>query len=85
MPLGLAEVIVAAVEVYAIAGVLFALTFLPRALARLDTGVAGAPITMRLLILPGVSALWPLFAWRWLRHRHAPVEHNPHRDKASDR
>lgn len=82
MPLPLAEAIVAVCEIYAVAGVLFALAFLPRALSRSDPGVAGAPLTMRLLILPGVSALWPLFAWRWLRRQRAPLERNPHRDRA---
>ncbi len=81
----MAQIIVAMFEIYAIAGVVFALAFLPRALARLDPGVAGAPLTMRLLIAPGVAALWPLFARRWIRNQHAPVERNPHRDAAGPR
>ena len=82
MPLEIAQVVVAAFEAYALAGVGFALVFLPRAVARLDPRVAGAPKTLRLLILPGVVALWPLFAWRWITGAHEPIENNPHRAKA---
>jgi hypothetical protein len=82
VPVEIAQFIVAAFEAYAVAGVGFALMFLPRAVARLDPGVAGAPKTLRLLILPGVVALWPLFAWRWMTGAREPIERNPHRAKA---
>ena len=82
MPLEIAQFVVAAFEAYAFAGVGFALMFLPRAVARLDPRVAGAPKALRLLILPGVVALWPLFAWRWMTGAHEPIERNPHRAKA---
>ncbi len=84
MPLETARIIVAALEVYALAGVGFALLFLPRAVARLDPRIAGAPKTLRLLILPGIVALWPLFAWRWITGAHEPIEDNPHRAKARE-
>ena len=84
MSLEIAQVVVAAFEAYTLAGVAFALIFLPRAVARLDPRVAGAPKTLRLLILPGVVALWPLFAWRWLSGAHEPIERNPHRAKARE-
>lgn len=82
MPLEIAQFVVTAFEAYALAGVGFALMFLPRAVARLDPRVAGAPKTLRLLILPGVVALWPLFAWRWLTGAPEPLERNPHRAEA---
>ena len=84
MRLEMAQVVVAACEAYALAGVGFALIFLPHAVARLDPRVAGAPRTLRLLILPGVVALWPLFAWRWMTGAHEPIERNPHRAKARE-
>ena len=84
MPLEIAQFVVEAFEAYALAGVGFALMFLPHAVARLDPRVAGAPKTLRLLILPGVVALWPLFAWRWISGAHEPVERNPHRAKARE-
>ena len=84
MPLEIAQVIVGVFEAYALAGLGFAMLFLPRAVARLDPRVAGAPKTLRPLILPGVVALWPLFAWRWLSNSGEPIERNPHRAKARE-
>jgi hypothetical protein len=83
--LPIAQFIVALFEWYALAGMVFAALFLPRAIIRLDPRVAAAPVTLRLLILPGVAALWPLFAWRWLRGTPEPLERNPHRLKAGAR
>jgi hypothetical protein len=83
VPIEFAQAIVATVEGYAAAGLVFALLFLPRAVARLDPRIAGAPKTLRLLILPGVVALWPLFARRWMAGIREPIESNPHRVKAA--
>jgi len=80
--LEIAQLIVTTFEAYALAGVGFGLLFLPRAVTRVDPGVSGAPIALRLLILPGIVALWPLFAWRWVSGTSAPIEHNPHRAQA---
>jgi len=73
---------VAAIEAYAIAGVVFAAVFLTRGIAQVDPRVVGAPRTLRLLILPGIVALWPLFARRWATGASAPIEDNPHRARA---
>jgi hypothetical protein len=70
---------VVAVEAYALTGVVFAAVFLTRGIAQVDPRVVGAPWTLRLLILPGVVALWPLFARRWASGSAAPIENNPHR------
>ena len=74
-----AQFIVTACELYALAGLAFAVIFLTFAVSRMDPGVAAAPKTLRLLLLPGVVALWPLFASRWIRGAKPPVERNPHR------
>ena len=84
MPLEIAQLAVGVFEVYALTGMGFAMLFLPRAVARLDPRVASAPKTLRLLILPGVVALWPLFAWRWTTSAGEPIERNPHRAKARE-
>lgn len=72
-------------ECYALAGVLFALMFLPRGIVRVDARMRESPKTVRLLLFPGVAAFWPLFAWRWMSGRTAPVERNPHRIAAETR
>jgi len=82
--LAFAQFAVGVFEAYVVAGVAFALLFLPRGVTRLDPRVAGAPKMLRLLILPGLVALWPLFAWRWIAGVHEPVEDNPHRAKARE-
>jgi len=79
LSLVIAQFVVGAFEAYVLVGVAFALMFLPRGVTRLDPRVAGAPKTLRLLILPGIVALWPLFAWRWIAG-----EDNPHRAKARE-
>ena len=79
----LAEFVVMLLEGYALAGLLFGVLFIPRAAARMDPGLTHAPIAVRLLILPGVIALWPLLAVRWAKGASAPIERNPHRDRAS--
>ena len=85
MPLELAQAVVVLFELYALVGVVCAVLFLPRVIVRLDPRVAGSPRVLRLLILPGVAALWPLFAWRWMAGAAVPVERNPHRTKAGAR
>ena len=82
LPLAVARVVVAIVDGYALAGVVFAFLFLPRALVGLDPRTASASWSLRLLILPGIAALWPLFAWRWMTSAPEPLERNPHRDRA---
>ena len=81
MSVGMAQVIVGVFEAYALLGVVFAVLFLPRAIARVDPRTASAPKTLRLLILPGVVAFWPMFARRWIVDTGEPLERNPHRDR----
>lgn len=39
----------------------------PRGLPRLDSAAHGASLSVRLLLVPGLSTLWPLLAFRWFR------------------
>ena len=66
MPLPLAQWIVALGTLYASIGVLFGVVFVTRGVGRVDPGALGASILFRLLILPGVAALWPLMLCRWV-------------------
>ncbi|MCK6456387.1 MAG: hypothetical protein L6Q92_07640 [Phycisphaerae bacterium] len=52
-------------SIYATVGTLFGAGFVLRGVERVDPAALGAPWTFRILILPGVIALWPLMAWRW--------------------
>ena len=52
---------------YALAGALFAVAFVTFGMQRVDSAAEHAPIGFRLIIMPGVAALWPLLLTRWLR------------------
>ncbi len=62
----IANTILAVVGMYLAAGLVFATAFVARGVQRVDHAADGAPWTFRLLILPGVTALWPLLLRRWM-------------------
>lgn len=82
MPIEWAEITVRGFEIYLAIGVVFAVAFHYRGLARLDPqpGSWG----FRLCITPGVVGLWPALAWKWWRGT-PPRERNAHRDAARSR
>jgi hypothetical protein len=71
------------VEAYLAAGLLFAVVFLPRGVLALDPGLRASPVMVRVLLVPGMTLLWPVFLRRWIAGRGAPAEHNAHRDAAA--
>jgi hypothetical protein len=73
MSLAAAEAVAVVVESYVAAGIVFALLFLPRAAARLDPGLGRSPVTVRVLLAPGVVLIWPVLARRWWQARPAPA------------
>ena len=52
--------------VYAGAGLLFAIAFLTVGISHVDPDSKGSGVGFRLIILPGVVALWPLLLSRWV-------------------
>ncbi|MDH3525299.1 MAG: hypothetical protein OES32_17115 [Acidobacteriota bacterium] len=78
-----AELAVNLATVYVVAGALFGVAFVTRGVARVDRAAREAGWGFRLAILPGVTALWPLLAWRWWRGAGGPpTERNAHREAA---
>jgi hypothetical protein len=76
----LAKIFVYALGIYAGLGLIFAVLFVWIGVQRLDSEAQGSGVGFRLLILPGVAALWPMLLKRWTRGTAAPpVERNPHR------
>ncbi len=76
----LVKAFVCALSGYAALGIVFALPFVFVGVQRLDSEAQGSGVGFRLLILPGVAVLWPMFLQRWLRGvTEPPVERNPHR------
>jgi len=79
----LARWLLAALGLCAGLGFAFALAFVTRGVGRIDPAARGATWGFRLVVLPGVVALWPLLARRWWGGATAPpVESNAHRRAA---
>lgn len=61
-----------ALALYLALGTLFAIPFSLFLLPRIDSAAHHAPLSFRLLILPGAAALWPYLLARSLRRAQAP-------------
>ena len=64
-----AELLVSALALYAMAGLLFAIAFLAVGIRHVDPAANGTGLAFRLILLPGVAALWPFLLTRWLQKR----------------
>ena len=62
-----AELFAGALAAYAAAGVAFAIAFVLFGIGRVDAVAEHSPIGFRLIVMPGVAALWPLLLTRWFR------------------
>ena len=62
-----AELLVDGLAAYGLAGAVFAVAFVTMGIQRVDSVAVHAPLGFRLIVLPGVAALWPLLLVRWLR------------------
>jgi hypothetical protein len=60
-----AAVIVVMAGAYVAAGVAFAAAFLTWRVSRIDPAARPGTLGFRLIILPGVIALWPLLLRKW--------------------
>jgi len=69
-----AEQFVGALAAYSAAGVAFAIAFVLFGISRVDSVAEHSPIGFRLIVMPGVAALWPLLLTRWLRAVAISVE-----------
>ena len=78
-----AHVLVWVLAIYMALGVLFAVPFVFRGVNRVDPVARESTRGFRLIILPGVVALWPLLLRRWVRGAGPPTESNAHRRAAS--
>ena len=62
-----AELVVGAFALYLLTGILFAAAFVAFGIHRVDPVAEHAPLGFRLIVIPGVAALWPLLLGRWIR------------------
>jgi len=60
------------IAAYAMLGVVFAAAFVSVGIATVDPVARGASAGFRMMIFPGVTALWPLFLMRWIAKVRRP-------------
>lgn len=60
-----AGIVLISLAIYTACGLAVGIPFVVRGVDRVDSAARGAPVGFRLLILPGVIALWPLMATKW--------------------
>ena len=74
----LATAALATLGAYLALGIAFGIPFIIRGVDRVDPSMRISPVRMRILILPGVAALWPLLLVKWIRaSRPAPAPRAP--------
>jgi hypothetical protein len=61
-----ATLVLGGLGAYVALGACVALWLVLGGISRLDHAAAGAGLGFRLIITPGLIALWPWAAWRWL-------------------
>jgi hypothetical protein len=74
MSVATAQFLVDAIAAYLAAGVIFAIAFLSRWVGRVDPLAAHGTVGFRMLVFPGVTALWLLFAVRLMRRASEPPD-----------
>ena len=63
-----------ALGAYFVIGVCFAITFAAFGAQAVDPAAKDMRLAVRVLILPGAAALWPLLASKWLRKQPPPLQ-----------
>lgn len=56
-----------ALAAYGLAGAAFAVAFVTLGIHRVDPVAEHTPVGFRLIVFPGVAALWPLLLLRWCK------------------
>lgn len=69
-----AQVLIRALALYAVCGAAFAVPFVWRWIGRVDPLAVHGTFGFRVLVFPGVAALWPLFAFRLATTQHEPPD-----------
>jgi hypothetical protein len=62
-----AQLLVGVLIAYTALGALFAIVFVTKGIGRVDPVAQTSKTGFRLIVFPGVAALWPLLFARWIR------------------
>lgn len=68
-----AQAVLAVLGVYLAIGVVVGIAFIVRGVDRVDPAMAASPKRVRVVILPGVVALWPVMLAKWAGASKAPA------------
>lgn len=80
MPIQVANAVLTLIYGYLALGLLVGAAAVLFGLNRIDSGAGGAGFGFRLMIFPGVVALWPLLLRRMVRGGgEPPLQKDPHR------
>lgn len=60
-------ILFSALGIYLAAGLLFAVIFLIKGIERVDASAHGATWGFKLIIIPGIMALWPVLLNKWIK------------------
>ena len=69
----LADGLLVVLGAYLAIGAGFAVAFAAWGAPAIDPAGKGMPVSARLLVLPGATALWPLLLVKWLRRQLPPL------------
>ena len=72
MSMAAAQWLVLASVLYGGLGLLFALAFVNFGAQQLDPAASDMPVSVRLLLMPGVAALWPWMLFKWATRSTPP-------------
>lgn len=65
------SILVMIAGLYLVIGIVFYFPFMKKGVHHMDDGVKSAPRFFKLLIFPGVMALWPLLLRKWKQAKKA--------------
>jgi hypothetical protein len=63
------EILLIIAAIYLALGVLFVIPFLIKGLNKIDEGAHSSTIGFKIIIIPGVIALWPVLLSKWMKKR----------------
>jgi hypothetical protein len=69
----LVYIILVTVAVYLFAGLVFAIPFVIKGVAKIDEGAHGSTWGFRIIIIPGVIMFWPFLLKKWMKSHNHPA------------
>lgn len=67
---------------YLVLGLVFAVPFVFRGAAKIDTPAAETGFFFKLILIPGSMVFWPMLLKRWIKGSPPPPEQSAHRSAA---